>query len=94
MKREKTGRIKSDDHGFDLWFFGALMDEAVRLDNVKGFNNLIDSNPDLAGEYFRRRMEKIERVKLMSEFDTEEWTGKMLSEIHQKIKERGEKQKD
>lgn len=88
MKREKIGRIKSDDHGFDLWLFGLLIDEAVRLDNVKGFINLIDSNPDLADEFFKKRLEKIEKVKLPPEFDSEEWTKKMLERIHKALEEK------
>lgn len=88
MKKKKIGRIKSCDHGFDLWLFGLLIDEAVRLDNVKGFNNLIDSNPDLAEEFFKRRIEKIEKVKLPPEFDSEEWTKKMLERIHKALEEK------
>ncbi len=88
MKREKIGRIKSDDHGFDLWLFGLLIDEAVRLDNVNGFNNLIDSNPDLAEEHFKRHMKKIEKVELPPEFDSEAWTKKMLNKIHKALEEK------
>lgn len=88
MKRKKIGRIKSDNHGFDLWLFGLLIDEAVRLDNVKGFINLIDSNPDLADEFFKGRLEKIEKVKLPPEFDSEEWTKKMLERIHKALEEK------
>lgn len=90
MKKKKIGRIKSSDHGFDLWFFGQLLDEAVQFDNVEGFCNLIDNNRELADEYFGRRMEKIEKVELPPEFDSEEWTRKMLSKIYRKIKERRE----
>lgn len=81
-------RIKSNDHKFDLWFFGALLDEAVKTDNAKGFCKLIDSNPELADKYFERKMEKIEKTKLPEEIDSPEWTAKMLKEIHRKIKER------
>lgn len=88
MKKERTSQIKSSDHGFDLWFFGQLLEEAVRLENVNGFCNLIDSNPKLADEYFTRRVEKIEKVELPPEFDTEEWTGKMLNRIYRALEEK------
>lgn len=62
MKNKKSDlRIKSSDHDFDLWFFGQLLDEAVRLDNAKGVCNLIDDNPELSNEYFKRKEEKMKK---------------------------------
>ncbi len=95
MKNKKSDlRIKSSDHDFDLWFFGQLLDEAVRLDNAKGFCNPIDDNPELSNEYFKRKEEKMKKTDLPPEFDTKEWKEKMLSEIHRKIEQRGKEQKD
>ena len=87
-------RIKSSDHEFDLWFLGQLLNEAIWLDHAKGFCNLIDNNPELADEYFKREEEKIGKIDLPAKFDTKEWEEKMLSEIHRRIEERREKQKD
>lgn len=84
--------MKSNDHDFDLWFFGALIDEAVRLGNMKGFNNLIASNPDLADEYFKGRMEEIEKVELPPEIASEEWTKKMLERIHKAVEKKKRKE--
>ena len=65
MKNKKTSaRIKTSDHGFDLWFMEELLYEAVRTDNVKGYNNVVDNNQELADEYFQRCMEKIEKEEI------------------------------
>lgn len=59
MKNKKFDlRIKSSDHDFDLWFFGQLLDEAVRLDNMNRFNSIVENNPELKNEYFERQMKK------------------------------------
>lgn len=94
MKKKKIGQIKSKDHGFDLWLLGELLGEAVRLDSVKGFCNLIDNNPELADEYFERKIEKMGNIELPAETNTPEWTEKMLTEIYRKIESREKKEKD
>ena len=63
------------------------MHEAVRLDNMNGFNNLIDTNTDLADEYFEKRKEKMEKIELPAEFNTEEWRKKMLDRIYKALEE-------
>lgn len=51
-------RFLSSDHNFNLWFWGQLLDEAVRLDNMNRFNSIVENNPELKNEYFERQMKK------------------------------------
>lgn len=84
-------KIKSTDHAFDLWFFEQLLDEVVRLNHIQKFHDLINENPDLANEYFKKHIENIEKAEVPSEFIKEEWAEKILSRIHQIIESKKEK---
>lgn len=73
-----------------LWLFGRFLSYTA-VHNINYFYVLLNCYSNLAEEYFTRRIKRIEKVELPSEFYRPEHTRNMLYNIHQKINQKTKK---